>query len=311
MSVEQRLSDLATAQYGLFSRRQVLDLGGDDELIRRRLRQGRWDRALPGVYELPGHHRTHLRDLWIAHLAMGPRSTVSHQSAAGLHYFDGFPRDRIVLTVPHSGQQRVSGAFAHQISDLTESDRTTILGLPTTRIARTLVDLAAVCSTARLGAALDDALAAKRTSCTTVGQVLRSVARPGKPGVHLLARLLDDRGPGYVPPASELERVFFAVLHRAGLPRPRRQHPLPGTGPLEGLVDAAYVEAKVIIEVDGRRWHAQAQQMAKDRARDQQAARAGWLTLRFTYEQVTEFPDEVVRVVTETLRSRPAPLSTQ
>jgi hypothetical protein len=200
---------------------------------------------------------------------------------------------------------------AHQISDLTDADRTTILGLPTTRIARTFVDLAAVARRSRLETALDDALLARKTTCSTVGQVLRSVARPGKPGIGLLARILDDRGPGYVPPASVLERAFFAAIADAGLPAPTRQHPLPGVGALEGLVDAAYPTARLLIEVDGRRWHGQLRQMAKDRARDQQAASAGWLTLRFTYEQVTQFPEEVARVVRATLARRTTELSTQ
>ena len=54
----------------------------------------------------------------------------------------------------------------------------------------------------------------------------------------------------------------------------------------EGLVDLAVYESKVILEADGRRWHAREQAMARDRQRDREAARQGWLTLRFVHRDL-------------------------
>jgi very-short-patch-repair endonuclease len=115
--------------------------------------------------------------------------------------------------------------------------------------------------------------------------------------VTTLAQVLDGRGDGYVAVQSELERALFTALARAGLPAPVRQMPLPGRGAVEGLVDGGYPDARLVIEADGRRWHTRVRDMRRDYARVAEAARAGWQTLRFLYEQIIGDPDEVCAVV--------------
>ena len=56
---DQQAATLATTQCGAFARFQLLALGVEPTLIKRRLRSGQWIRLAPGVYGLPGH-----RDSW-------------------------------------------------------------------------------------------------------------------------------------------------------------------------------------------------------------------------------------------------------
>jgi Protein of unknown function (DUF559) len=90
----------------------------------------------------------------------------------------------------------------------------------------------------------------------------------------------------------------------AGLPPPVQQMPVPGHRPSHGLVDAAYPHARLILEADGRRWHTRVQDLRRDHERDSQAARAGWQTLRFVYEQIVHAPDEVAAVVADVIAVR-------
>jgi very-short-patch-repair endonuclease len=60
--------------------------------------------------------------------------------------------------------------------------------------------------------------------------------------------------------------------------------------PGDGLVDRAWPEVKLLLEVDGRVWHSREQAMARDRARDRAAAAAGWQTLRVLEDEVAEVP---------------------
>jgi very-short-patch-repair endonuclease len=92
---------------------------------------------------------------------------------------------------------------------------------------------------------------------------------------------------------------MFGALAAGGLPAPARQTPLPGRGLAEGLVDASYRDARLILEADGRRWHTRIRDLAKDHLRDAEAARVGWETLRFVYEQIVEEPDEVCATVAD------------
>lgn len=107
---------------------------------------------------------------------------------------------------------------------------------------------------------------ARRTTLGAISAVFAQVARPGKPGMDTLASVLDERGDGYVPPTSELERGLFDTLDAGGLPPPARQIPLPGRGVVPGVADGGYLDALILLEADGRRWHARVQAARRDRS---------------------------------------------
>jgi hypothetical protein len=229
---------------------------------------------------------------------------VSHETSAALGDFTGFPRVPVVLTVPHPLHPRVDGATIHQISDLEPRWIWKLGDLPVTVPGRTFVDIAPFCSKAKLGTALDDALTAGRVTQAAVARCLFDVLRPGKNGLENLVALLEERGPGYVPPASELERLLFAALEVEGLEPPVRQYPLPGRGAVHGLVDAAYVAERLILEADGRRWHTRVRDFSRDALRRNEAARAGWQTLNFLWDELRHDPGSVGQTVRDVRRQR-------
>ncbi len=69
-----------------------------------------------------------------------------------------------------------------------------------------------------------------------------------------------------------------------------------------GRVDFAYPHERLLVEVDGRRWHSRDQAFDHDRRRDQEAVMAGWRVLRFTWRQVSQQPTEVAHAVRTVLR---------
>jgi very-short-patch-repair endonuclease len=296
---ELRLSGLAASQCGVFARAQVLASGGSNSLIKRRLASGAWKARHPGVYASSAVPTSWHHDVWAALLAIGPRATVSHETALRLHGLgdDLVPSRPLTFTIPHGGHARVAGAVVHQIDDLAPADVCAVAMLPSSRPHRAVVEVAATVGRRRLGDIVDELLVTRRTSHDAIGACLARVARPGKPGVIVLGEVLDERGDGCVAEASELERALFTILGSAGLPLPRRQVPLPGRGALEGLVDAAYDDARVIIEADGRRWHSRVRDLKRDHQRDAEAARVGWQTLRFLYEEIMGDPGDVCAVI--------------
>lgn len=301
--------ELASRQGGAIGRRQVLDLGASASAIDRRLRSGRLLVELPGVYVVAGTPDTVVRRRWCALLAVGPSAVLSFETSARLHGLSTVPRTGpTVLTVPHSGWRRLDGIVVHQISDVDPADVMTIDGMPVTSLRRTIVDLAAIWRRGRMRIVVEDAVAANRITDAEIGECLQSVARRGKPGVRNLAAVLDDRGPGKAPPASQLERDFFALVRRSALTEPARQHPLPRDDGVRNLADAAWPEVKLIVEVDGRRWHQRLADMKRDRDRDLKAAAAGWQVVRLLHEHVVGAPDETIRELLEIYRRRSAQL---
>lgn len=297
-NVDALIARLAVRQCGVFSRAQALAVGMTDSSMLRRLRSGRWIALHPGVYLLAGAPPTWHTEIWAALLAAG-HAAVTHETSTRLSGSPHVAPRPITLTVRHGAHPRVEGAVVHQIDDLRPHHLTTIDGLPVSRPARAVVEVAATLGVRRLGRVLDDLVFDRRTSYADVGVALAEVARPGKPGVAALAAVLDDRADAAVPGDSELERALFAALITAGLPRPESQRALPGTGAVAGVVDAAYPDCRLILEADGRRWHTRVADLRRDHERDAEAARAGWQTLRFLYEQITHDPDGVCSVVAD------------
>lgn len=294
-------------QQNVFSRTQAIRCGASDDLIARRLKAGLWVHEAPGVYGLPGPHSFERR-LWVGHLAAGEDSMASHESAASLHHFQGSPPNRVILIGQHSGWARIPNVFVHQINDVLPHHRTTISRLPVTTPDRTVVDLAAVWGAARLAEVLDDQVTKRRLTYVAVGRVLREVARRGKPGVRKLTAILDVRGPEFVPTASAAEARLLEGLEAAGEPEPRRQFPFPGRQFTTGCVDFAYVDARLIIEVDSRSWHTRISDIKRDHHRDAEAGAHGWYTHRVLAEDLERDLEGEIRIIREIRRSRLAQL---
>lgn len=221
-----------------------------------------------------------------------PRSVLSFETAARIHRLATVgDRGPTVVTVPHSGWQRLPGVRVHQISDLAAANVVVVDGMPVTDLERTIVDLAAVWQRGRLRLVVEGAVDDRRTTDAAIGACLQSVARRGKPGVRLLAAVLDDRGPGKAPPMSALERAFADMIRSSPLPEPVRQYPIPRDDGVRNLTDSAWPAVQLIVEVDGRRWHQRLADMKRDRDRDLKASAAGWLVVRLLHEHVVNAPE--------------------
>lgn len=99
---------------------------------------------------------------------------------------------------------------------------------------------------------------------------------------------------------SELESRVFRLLRGARYPLPQRQVQVDLSGRL-GRLDFFYLEANLVIEVDGRKWHAGRRPEKRDRRRDHSLILGGKRVLRFTWEDVTRQPEYFLEVVGEAL----------
>ena len=295
------ITELSSQQYGLFSRVQATKTGVDDGMLKRALGSGRITQEAEGVYGLPGWPESWWREVWRAFLATGPDKHValSHETAAAIHRMTNFPRGRIVLTTKHGDHHWHGLADMRQSTDLKPEHVRIRDGLPVTTPVRTLFDLAAVAGRERLAIAVEDAHISRQCCLEELIALYEELRRPGKHGMKKLGRILAERGPGYVPPESKLERMLLKILRDAGLPKPRLQAQLPWRTTLPSRCDALYEKERIILEADGRRWHTRVDQMAADRRRDREAQNHGYRPYRFVYEELKRDPLMVVRTIVE------------
>jgi Transcriptional regulator, AbiEi antitoxin len=278
---------VAAAQDGVFSVDQAAGCGIDRRRLNRAEASGLVDRIHPNVWRFVG---TPLDDRGRARAATvqaGPDSASSHESSLWLHRVERIPFVPVVIVPADASTYRFDGIRVHRMGDLRPEHRCVVDGIPTTTLERAIVDATSVLLPARLGHLIDEVtITHRRTSVGAIGRTLRQVNRRGRLRIARLGELLDERRPAEPAPRSRLERRVDELLRSTSLPRPLREHPLPNEGNLSGLVDRLWPAAMLILEIDGRSWHAREKAMAVDRARDRTAARLGWQTLRVLDEEV-------------------------
>lgn len=294
VELDRRVESLARRQHYAFNRAQVIALRGSDKQIQTRVERGSWVRSRPGVYYLAASPATWWRTLALAVLAH-PRPVITGKSACALHELTGFRPCRPELTVP-VGAHHVDRLAIIRQSNLTAT--TWVRGLPTSTVEQAIIECAGRVAPTVLRTAVEDALAARCTTVESLGGRFAAVADTRWRGIGAIRHLLGELGPGFVPPGSELERRFYAILDDAPIPPYRRQAPAPWSA--GERVDAVIDEWRLILEADGRAWHSRLRDMDNDRRRDNRAHACGYGVLRFGWEDVFHHPADLVAIVLAT-----------
>ena len=128
--------------------------------------------------------------------------------------------------------------------------------------------------------------------------------RPRHAGRAALATLLELLAGGC---QSELE--IWGVLHVLripGLPPVVQQHRVELAGGRRVLLDAAFPEALVAVELDGAAFHGSREARERDLRRDTALATAGWVVLRFSYARLVSDPEGCRREIELVVRRRMA-----
>jgi hypothetical protein len=270
-------------------------------MIDRQLATGDWIRLAPGVYALAACAPTWQRQYKAAELSV-PGSAISDLSAAWLLGFDGFRLAGPELVARHSCNHRNQLAVVHRSIDV----RTTIaLRITVTTPAQTLVDLVRRVRLDRWERAADAQLLSRKMTADELAERVTAYERSRRPGIAALRALALERSEDRAAAAeSELE----VLLHRAvalapSCPPVVWQAPLPWSKAGEGRVDGLIPTWGVVLEADGRRWHAPVRDFDADRWRDNRAAAVGLRVLRFTWVHLTQRLDEVVDIIEQAGRA--------
>lgn len=292
--IDAVLRSLAERQYGVFSRTQATDGGADRFLRSQRVSTGRWVPVGAAAYRMAGAPVTWRGLLLAAHWDAGPRSLIARRSAAQLFRWPGFEGNEVDVLVPRAMDHVCTIAT---ISESRRFDRvlTTQLGLlPVVAPADTMVHLAPDLGFKRLEWLIDDLAASNKLKLERLQRAERELSF-GCKGMRPLRAILKDREPGQpVYPDSALEKLFTEVVTGRGLPAFQRQVNLPGRdGAPPGRVDFLWPDVRIIVEVDGRRWHTRVQDFERDAERRLHWLALGYATAPITWAMLTTSPDEV------------------
>lgn len=247
---------------------------------------------------IPDRHLSHLRQMLHS---IGPPCWIAHDTSAALNVFDGFVlRPPFHFLVPRGRFVHRVGHVVHTSDTITSLDCETRFGMPVLSPTRTLIHIASTTDPERLTAALDGAL---RDGLTTEDFLHRRIAQLRSKGRHGVPRLLAVMDGSEITRGGQswLEREMLRILHAASIPRPTTQAHLSRRRDKLIRVDFHFAGTPIIVEALGYRWHRTGAQMAIDSERLNRLQLDGYIVLQFTYSQVVDEPERVVREIAEAL----------
>jgi hypothetical protein len=250
-----------------------------------------------GVFRIGGAPQSYRQQLVAACLAVGPEAAASHRAAATVHELLRYREPPIEIVTNRQRSPEVAGVLVHRLLDHRERWVENVGGVRTTSVARTLVDLGAVASPRTVEAALDRAVGRKLVGYREVRDAMLAVARQGRRGVGTIRPLLDARI-GEVIPAGVFSARMATVLRHTALPKPVHEYTVVDEhGGFIGVVDFAYPDRRVAIEVDGYEFHFSPREQIIRNQRDRMLAEVDWLPLHFAWDEVERRPHDVASAI--------------
>jgi very-short-patch-repair endonuclease len=215
----------------------------------------------------------------------GPRAAASGIAAAFWLELTTFAPEIVEVTVPRDSNGRKRAGSRVRRRDLVAADIVERRGLRVTALPLTVVEAAA---RQRGGARLmDSALQQRDVGLRELWAAhLRNKGRYGSPASRLLLQAASDGA------RSAAERLLVRLLRDAGITGWQTNYPVGGY-----KVDVGFPGPKVAIEVDGFAFHIGPVEFQVDRERQNNIALLGWQILRFTWLDLTEYPQRVLAVI--------------
>lgn len=126
----------------------------------------------------------------------------------------------------------------------------------------------------------------------------------GRHGAAIASRLLVLAGGGA---RSEAERTAHRRLRAGGLGGWSANHEVRLRGYGSAVLDLAFVDQRVLVEIDGWAFHRGLRAFLRDARRQNALVLAGWVVIRTNWFELQESPEVFVANVVEALETRGVP----
>ncbi|HEX6714467.1 MAG TPA: type IV toxin-antitoxin system AbiEi family antitoxin domain-containing protein [Thermoleophilaceae bacterium] len=272
----------ASGQKGLITRQELIHAGMSSSAIGRWIDKGLLIPEYPGVYRV-GHAAPSTEATYLAAVLAAGDGAVLARRATGhlMRLLRGAPPPPELIA---RNERLIKGVKVKRNRGLDRRDVTVFNGIPTTTVARTLVDLAACLPEYELGRAWHQARVLYRAEAEDVEAVLKR--RPTSKGAAVLRAILR----GKPISLSRLESAFLKLLKDHNLEPPETNKVYGGR-----YVDCRWPNQKLTVELDSYRYHSSRHAWEQDRKRERQARRRGDDFRRFTSDDVFDDPRALLR----------------
>lgn len=301
----ERLLSLAATRGGVVSTSDLSECGFSNGVVRRRILDGSWHRVGGAVVLAPERSSPAAwsdRALsWILRLTFGSQTLISGALALRRERWH-LPCDVHAVVLSHKPRAHLSGVIVLRRPEPETSPVGEGLRFVSAREA--LVDCLTVLPALEGANLLDAALQKRYVRSDIVARDLSARLGRGRRNAAGLRALLARASSGS---RSEAEQRMSRLLRRSGVGPWVPNFPLrDADGRVLAEIDFAHVGLRIAIEVDGRAFHSDRTSFERDRWRQNVLTVGGWLVLRFTWEQITQRPHEVIAIIQAAIAQRAA-----
>jgi very-short-patch-repair endonuclease len=286
------LDDYLRRHDGVITLAQARQAGRSQDYVDRKVRSGQWRRCAQGVYFVDDRPFTAAARVRATVWGYGAMAAASGLAAAWWLGLSAILPGLIEVTVPRPSHGRCHPGSRVRRRNLAPADVVEQRGLRVTSLALTTIE-AAVRRGGGNAAIMDTALQGDTDLRELWRAHLRNKGRHGSPAARLLLQAAGDGA------RSHAERLLIQLLKSAGITGWIANHPIGGY-----VVDVAFPDHKLVIEVDGWAFHSDPAAFRKDRVRQNQIALLGWQVLRFTWFDLTEQPERVIAEIRRVTSAR-------
>ncbi|MBJ7339897.1 type IV toxin-antitoxin system AbiEi family antitoxin domain-containing protein [Mycolicibacterium sp.] len=285
------LDDYVRRHDGVVTLSQAQQCGLSRFAVNRRVRSGHWRQCARGVFFVDDRPFTDAARIRAAVWSNGDRAAATGLAAAWWLGLTRFAPDLVEVTVPRVSNHIRRPGIRLRRRDLAPADVIERNGLRVTTLPLTVVEAAA-----RRGGGpklVDQALQRHTDLSALWAAHLRNKGRHGSPAARRLLQAAD------VGARSEAERLMIRLLRAGKITGWKVNQRVVGYE-----VDVLFRDAKVAIEIDGFAFHSGADDFQHDRIKQNAIALAGYQVLRFTWLDLVEYPDRVLKEVERAICAR-------
>ncbi|SEH55492.1 Very-short-patch-repair endonuclease [Mycolicibacterium rutilum] len=268
---------------------QARAAGLTKDAVTRRVRSGQWRRCARGVYFVDDRPFTDAARIRVAVWSLGPHAVASGLAAGWWHGITQFAPQTVEVTMPRNASGRAQKGVRLRRRDLAPQDIVEQGGLRVTALPLTVIEAA---TRIRDGAKIMDRALQRDVELPELWRAhMRNKGRYGSPAARVLLQAASDGA------RSPAERILIRLLREAGIVGWEANYPVGGY-----KVDVAFPRAKVAIEVDGLGFHSGSDEFHQDRVRQNNIILLRWQVLRFTWLDLTAYPDRVIAIIRAAIR---------
>lgn len=282
------LSDLLRNHDGVITLAQAQQVGLGRDDVHYRVRTGQWRRCARGVYFADDRQFGDNARIRVGVWSYGHQAVASGLAAAWWHGLTQFAPETVEVTVPRGRRLRFQPGTRLRRRDLDPAEVVIRNHLRVTALPLTVVEAAV---RRRGGAKLMDSALQRHVDLSALWKAhLNNKGRHGAPAARILLRAAEDGT------RSAAERLLGKLLRQAGISGWKTNHPVAG---YKG--DYVFPAVKLILETDGWAFHSDVEDFNRDRVRQNALILAGYQVLRFTWLDLTEYPERVIAQIQRAL----------